>query len=56
MDFGESAELGGGNGMATGFGLVPLWGLAQPPRIAPVSRETIRNCVARHSLALPRSF
>ena len=46
----------GGNGVATEYGLIPLWGLARLLRIAPVSREMILNYVAQHSLALPRSY
>jgi len=46
----------GGNGVATEFGLIPLWGLARLLRIAPVSREMILNYVAQHSLGLPRSY
>ncbi len=46
----------GGNGMASEYGLVDLWGLARLLRIAPVSREMILNYVAQRSLALPRSY
>jgi alkylation response protein AidB-like acyl-CoA dehydrogenase len=46
----------GGNGLATEYGLIPLWGLARLLRIAPVSREMILNYVAQHSLGLPRSY
>ncbi|MQA13201.1 MAG: acyl-CoA dehydrogenase [Pseudonocardiaceae bacterium] len=46
----------GGNGLATEYGLVPLWGLARLLRIAPVNREMILNYVAQHSLGLPRSY
>ncbi len=46
----------GGNGLATEYGLVPLWGLARLLRIAPVNREMILNFVAQHSLGLPRSY
>ncbi len=46
----------GGNGLASEFGLVPLWGLARLLRIAPVNREMILNYVAQHSLGLPRSY
>ena len=46
----------GGNGVATEYGLVPLWGLARLLRIAPVSREMILNYVAQHALGLPRSY
>ena len=46
----------GGNGLATEYGLMPLWGLARLLRIAPVNREMILNYVAQHSLGLPRSY
>lgn len=46
----------GGNGVATEYGLIPLWGLARLLRIAPVSREMILNYVAQHTLGLPRSY
>jgi alkylation response protein AidB-like acyl-CoA dehydrogenase len=46
----------GGNGMASEYGLVPLWGLARLLRIAPVNREMILNYVAQHSLGMPRSY
>jgi alkylation response protein AidB-like acyl-CoA dehydrogenase len=46
----------GGNGVATEYGLIPLWGLARLLRIAPVNREMILNYVAQHSLGLPRSY
>ncbi len=46
----------GGNGMATEYGLIPLWGLVRLLRIAPVSREMVLNHVAQHSLGLPRSY
>jgi alkylation response protein AidB-like acyl-CoA dehydrogenase len=46
----------GGNGVATEYGLLPLWGLARLLRIAPVSREMILNYVAQHSLGLPRPY
>jgi alkylation response protein AidB-like acyl-CoA dehydrogenase len=46
----------GGNGLATEYGLVPYWGLARLPRIAPVNREMILNYVAQHSLGRPRSY
>ena len=46
----------GGNGVATEYGLIPLWGLARVLRIAPVNREMILNFVAQHSLGLPRSY
>ncbi|EGD43944.1 acyl-CoA dehydrogenase [Nocardioidaceae bacterium Broad-1] len=46
----------GGNGVASEYGLIPLWGLARLLRIAPVNREMILNFVAQHSLGLPRSY
>jgi len=46
----------GGNGVASEYGLIPLWGLARVLRIAPVNREMILNYVAQHSLGLPRSY
>lgn len=46
----------GGNGLATEYGLVPLWGLARLLRIAPVNREMVLNYVAQHSLGLPKSY
>jgi alkylation response protein AidB-like acyl-CoA dehydrogenase len=46
----------GGNGLATEYGLIPLWGIARLLRIAPVNREMILNYVAQHSLGLPRSY
>jgi alkylation response protein AidB-like acyl-CoA dehydrogenase len=49
-------QIHGGNGVSAEYGLVPQWGLARLLRIAPVSRETILNYVAQHSLSLPRSY
>lgn len=46
----------GGNGVATEYGLIPLWGLARLLRIAPVNREMVLNFVAQHSLGLPKSY
>jgi alkylation response protein AidB-like acyl-CoA dehydrogenase len=46
----------GGNGVATEYGLIPLWGLARLLRIAPVNREMVLNFVAQHTLGLPRSY
>lgn len=46
----------GGNGVATEFGLIPLWGLARLLRIAPVNAEMVLNYVAQHSLGLPKSY
>jgi alkylation response protein AidB-like acyl-CoA dehydrogenase len=52
----QAIQTHGGNGMATEYGLAPLWGLARLLRIAPVSREMILSYVAQHSLGLPRSY
>jgi alkylation response protein AidB-like acyl-CoA dehydrogenase len=52
----EAIQAHGGNGMATEYGLVDLWGLARLLRIAPVSREMILNFVGQHSLGLPKSY
>lgn len=46
----------GGNGFATEYGLVPLWGISRLLQVAPVNREMILNFVAQHSLRLPRSY
>jgi alkylation response protein AidB-like acyl-CoA dehydrogenase len=51
-----AVQTHGGNGVATEYGLIPLWGLARLLRIAPVNREMILNYVAQHSLGLPRSY
>jgi alkylation response protein AidB-like acyl-CoA dehydrogenase len=52
----QAIQTHGGNGLATEYGLVPLWGIARLLRIAPVNREMILNFVAQHSLGLPRSY
>jgi alkylation response protein AidB-like acyl-CoA dehydrogenase len=52
----QSIQTHGGNGMATEFGLAPMWGITRLLKIAPVSREMILNFVAQHSLGLPRSY
>ena len=44
------AALDAGNGVASEYGLIPLWGLARVLRLVPVSREMILNFVAQHSL------
>jgi len=49
-------QVHGGNGLSSGYGLMPYWGLARLLRIAPVNREMILNYVAQHSLGLPRSY
>lgn len=46
----------GGNGLATEYGLMPLYGMARLLRIAPVNAEMLLNYVAQHSLQLPRSY
>jgi alkylation response protein AidB-like acyl-CoA dehydrogenase len=52
----QAIQVHGGHGMASEFGLVPLWGAARIARIAPISREMILNFVASHTLGLPRSY
>ena len=52
----QAIQVHGGNGMASEYGLVPLWGAARIARIAPISREMILNFVASHTLGLPRSY
>jgi len=52
----QAIQTHGGNGLATEYGLVPLWAIARLLRIAPVNREMILNYVAQHSLHLPRSY
>jgi alkylation response protein AidB-like acyl-CoA dehydrogenase len=52
----QAIQVHGGNGMASEYGLVPLWGAARIARIAPISREMILNFVATHTLGLPRSY
>jgi alkylation response protein AidB-like acyl-CoA dehydrogenase len=52
----QAIQIHGGNGMASEYGLVPLWGAARIARIAPISREMILNFVASHTLGLPRSY
>jgi alkylation response protein AidB-like acyl-CoA dehydrogenase len=52
----QAIQTHGGNGLATEYGLVPLWGIARLLRIAPVNREMVLNYVAQHSLGLPRSY
>ncbi|MCW2543486.1 MAG: acyl-CoA dehydrogenase protein [Frankiales bacterium] len=46
----------GGNGVATEYGIMSMWGMARLLRIAPVSREMVLNYIAQHSLRLPRSY
>ncbi len=52
----QAIQTHGGNGMATEYGLAPMWGITRLLKIAPVSREMILNYVAQHSLGLPRSY
>ncbi len=52
----QAIQVHGGNGFATEFGLLDMWGAARLARTAPVSREMIFNFVAEHSLGLPRSY
>ena len=52
----QAIQVHGGNGFATEYGLLDLWGGARLARTAPVSREMILNFVAEHSLDLPRSY
>jgi len=52
----QAIQIHGGNGMASEYGLVPLWGAVRIARIAPISREMILNFVASHTLGLPRSY
>jgi alkylation response protein AidB-like acyl-CoA dehydrogenase len=52
----RAIQTHGGNGMATEYGLAPMWAITRLLKIAPVSREMILNYVAQHSLGLPRSY
>src|SRR5262245_31347943 len=52
----QAIQVHGGNGFATEFGLLDLWGATRLARTAPVSREMILNFVAEHTLGLPRSY
>ncbi|MGZ4698679.1 MAG: acyl-CoA dehydrogenase family protein [Nocardioides sp.] len=52
----QAIQTFGGNGVATEYGIMSLWGMARLLRIAPVSREMILNYIAQHSLKLPRSY
>jgi alkylation response protein AidB-like acyl-CoA dehydrogenase len=52
----QSIQVHGGNGMATEYGLAPLWFTARMLRTAPTSREMVLNFVAEHSLKLPSSY
>jgi alkylation response protein AidB-like acyl-CoA dehydrogenase len=52
----QAIQVHGGNGFATEFGLLDMWGATRLTRTAPVSREMILNYVAEHSLGLPRSY
>jgi len=52
----QAIQVHGGNGFATEFGLLDMWGATRLARTAPVSREMVLNFVAEHSLGLPRSY
>ena len=52
----QAIQVHGGNGFASEYGLLDMWGAARLARTAPVSREMILNFVAEHSLRLPRSY
>ena len=52
----QAIQVHGGNGFATEYGLLDLWGATRLARTAPVSREMILNFVAEHTLKLPRSY
>jgi alkylation response protein AidB-like acyl-CoA dehydrogenase len=52
----QAIQVHGGNGFATEFGLLDMWGATRLARTAPVSREMILNFVAEHALGLPRSY
>lgn len=52
----QAMQTHGGNGMATEYGLVTVWGMARLLKVAPVSREMVLNFIATHSLGLPRSY
>ena len=52
----QAIQVHGGNGFATEFGLLDMWGATRLARTAPVSREMVLNYVAEHSLGLPRSY
>jgi alkylation response protein AidB-like acyl-CoA dehydrogenase len=52
----RAMQTHGGNGMATEYGLVTVWGMARLLKVAPVSREMVLNYVATHTLGLPRSY
>ena len=52
----QAIQVHGGNGFATEYGLLDMWGATRLARTAPVSREMILNFVAEHSLKLPRSY
>jgi alkylation response protein AidB-like acyl-CoA dehydrogenase len=52
----QAIQVHGGNGFASEYGLLDMWGAARLARTAPVSREMILNFVAEHALGLPRSY
>ena len=52
----QAMQTHGGNGMATDYGLITVWGMARLLKVAPVSREMVLNYIATHTLGLPRSY
>lgn len=52
----QAIQVHGGNGLASEYGLMTMWGMARLQHIAPVSREMILNFIAQHSLGLPKSY
>jgi hypothetical protein len=52
----QAIQIHGGNGFASEYGLITLWGAARLARTAPISREMVLNFVATHTLGLPRSY
>ncbi|WP_051111835.1 acyl-CoA dehydrogenase family protein [Sciscionella marina] len=52
----RAIQTHGGNGVASDYDLSSFWFLARLQLIAPVSRESVLNYVAEHSLDLPRSY
>jgi alkylation response protein AidB-like acyl-CoA dehydrogenase len=52
----QAIQVHGGNGFATEYGLMTLWGAARLARTAPISKEMVLNFVATHTLGLPRSY
>ena len=52
----QAMQTHGGNGFASEYGLMDMWGMVRLLRTAPVSREMVLNFVAQHSLGLPKSY